>query len=70
MISLFLNHKCNETGLNSPPDQVAQGYLRILKKMLTKDTLNLMVPLVKSLFQNSLFPESGQNKLKNSYSRK
>lgn len=29
-----------------------------------------MVPLVKFLFQNSLFPESGQNKLKNSKSRK
>ena len=38
--------------------------------MLNKDTLHLMVPLVKSLFQNSLFPESGQNKLKNSRSRK
>jgi len=70
MISLFLSHKCTETGLNSPPDQVAQGYLRILKKMLNKDTLSHMVPLVKFLFQNSLFPESGQNKLKNSKSRK
>ena len=56
MISLFLNHKCSEAGLNSPVDQVAQGYLRILKKMLNNDTLELMVPLVKFLFQNSLFP--------------
>lgn len=70
MISLFLTHKSTEAGLNSPPDQVAQGYLRILSKMLNGNTLPEMVPLVKFLFQNSLFPESGQNKLKNSKSRK
>lgn len=70
MISLFLEHKSTEAGLNSPPDQVAQGYLRILSKMLNENTLTLMVPLVKFLFQQSLFPESGQNKLKNSKSRK
>lgn len=29
-----------------------------------------MIPLVKYIFQNNLFPESGQNKLKNSKSRK
>lgn len=70
MISLFLSHKSTETGLNSPPDQVAQGYLHILSKMLNGNTVHLMVPLVKFLFQQSLFPESGQNKLKNSKSRK
>ena len=70
MISLFLSHKCTETGLNSPADQVAQSYLRILNKMLNKDTLSLMIPLVKYLFSYSLFPEAGQNKLKNSNTRK
>ncbi len=70
MISLFLAHKSTEAGLNSPPDQVAQGYLHILSKMLNDNTLPLLVPLVKFLFQQSLFPESGQNKLKNSKSRK
>lgn len=70
MISLFLSHKSTEAGLNSPPDQVAQGYLRILSKMLNDNTLNEMVPVVKFLFQQSLFPETGQNKLKNAKSRK
>ena len=29
-----------------------------------------MIPLVKFIFQNRLFPENGQNKLKNAKSRK
>ena len=69
MIGLFLSHKSTESGLNSPPDQVAQGYLRILRKMFDSHTLLLFVPLVSFLFQKSLFPDSGQNKLKNSKSR-
>ena len=69
MIALFLAHRSTEAGLNSPPDQVAQGYLRILRKMLDHHTLSLFVPLVSFLFQRSLFPDSGQNKLKNAKSR-
>jgi hypothetical protein len=69
MIGLFLSHKSTESGLNSPPDQVAQGYLRILRKMFDSHTLLLFVPLVSFLFQKTLFPDSGQNKLKNSKSR-
>ncbi len=70
MISLFLGHRSTEVGLNSPPDQVAQGYLRILRKLLDASTVTELVPLVKFLFQQSLFPESGKNKLKNAKSRK
>ena len=69
MIALFLAHRSTEAGLNSPPDQVAQGYLRILRKMLDHHTLSLFVPLVSFLFQRSLFPDSGQNKPKNAKSR-
>ena len=69
MIALFLAHRSTEAGLNSPPDQVAQGYLRILRKMLDHHTLSLFVPLVSFLFQRSLFPDSGQNKLENAKSR-
>ena len=70
MINLFLNHRSTELGLNSSPDQVAQGFLKIIKKLLDPATIDELVPLVKFLFQQSLFPESGQNKLKNSKSRK
>ena len=69
LISLFLAHKTTETGANFAPDPVAQGFLRILRKLLGPECLGDMVPLVRFLFQNSLFPESGQNKLKNSKSR-
>ena len=34
LISQFLNHKSTEIGVNSPPDPVAQGFLRILRKLL------------------------------------
>lgn len=70
MISLFLAHRSTELGLNSPPDQVAQGFLRILRKLLDPSTVGELVPLVKFLFQHSLFPEAGKNKLKNSKSRR
>lgn len=70
MIALFLAHRSTETGLNSPPDQVAQGFLRILRKLLDPSTVQEHLPLVRFLFQQSLFPESGQNKLKNGRSRK
>jgi len=33
-------------------------------------TQDIMIPFVKNLFQNSLFPEHGHNKLKNAKSRK
>lgn len=39
MISLFLAHKSTETGINSPPDCVAQGFLIILKKLLDSNTV-------------------------------
>jgi hypothetical protein len=39
MIALFLAHKSTETGLNSPPDQVAQGFLRIIRKLLDPSTV-------------------------------
>lgn len=70
MISLFLAHRSTELGLNSPPDQVAQGFLRILRKLLDSSTVAELVPLVRFLFQQSLFPESGKNKLKNAKSRR
>jgi len=36
MIQLYTQHSCNETSLNSKPDHVAQGFLRILSKILNK----------------------------------
>lgn len=70
MVQLYKEHRCTETGLNSKPDHVSQGFLRILGKLLNKETQQIMVPFVGYLFQNSLFPENGHNKLKNSKTRK
>jgi hypothetical protein len=70
MVELFKEHRCTETGLNSKPDHVSQGFLRILGKLLNRETQEIMVPFVGYLFQNSLFPESGHNKLKNAKTRK
>jgi len=36
MVELFKLHRCTETGLNSKPDHVSQGFLRILGKLLNK----------------------------------
>lgn len=69
-MELYKQHRCTETGLNSKPDHVSQGFLRILGKLLNKETQQIMVPFVSYLFKNSLFPENGQNKLKNSKTRK
>ncbi len=70
MIKLFQNHKSTEITLNSPTDQVAQGFLRIIKKLLNEETIKEFIPLVKFIFKENLFPEGGQHKLKNSQSRK
>ncbi len=34
MVQLYKEHDCTETSLNSKPDHVAQGFLRILSKLL------------------------------------
>ena len=38
MVQLYKEHRCTETGLNSKPDYVSQGFLRILGKLLNKET--------------------------------
>lgn len=55
--------------MNSKADQVAQGLLRIISKLLNYETIDSIVELVPFIFQKSLFPENGRNKLKNSKSR-
>lgn len=55
--------------MNSKSDQVAQGLLRIISKLLNYETIPSIVELVPFIFQQSLFPENGRNKLKNSKSR-
>ena len=69
IISLYTAHECTETSMNSKSDQVAQGLLRIISKLLNYETVNSIVDLVPFIFQQSLFPEHGRNKLKNSKSR-
>ena len=34
MINLYKSHECTEGSMNSKPDQVAQGFLRIISKLL------------------------------------
>jgi ubiquitin carboxyl-terminal hydrolase 34 len=70
IIDLFRAHKCTEERLSSPVDWVVQGFMRILSKLLTQDTLSYFVELVPYLFQNLLFPEGGVNKLKTAATRK
>jgi len=70
MIKQYKEHKCKEESLNSPPDEVAQGFLRIITKLLDTEYLDDLEDLVSFIFKSSLFPESGLNKLKNSKSRK
>ena len=55
--------------MNSKSDQVAQGLLRIISKLLNYETIPSIVELVPFIFQQSLFPENGRNKLKSSKSR-
>lgn len=69
MITLYKSHECTEASMNSKPDQVAQGFLRIMSKLLNNETSSEIVELVPYIFQSSLFPENGKNKLKNSKSR-
>ncbi len=38
MVQLYKEHRCTETSLNSKPDHVSQGFLRILGKLLNKET--------------------------------
>ena len=69
IIQLYMTHECTESSINSKADQVAQGLLRIISRLLNKDTVNEIIQLVSFIFQKSLFPENGKNKLKNSKSR-
>ena len=69
IIDLYKNHECTETSMNSKSDQVAQGLLRIISKLINYETINTIVNLVPFIFQQSLFPEHGRNKLKNSKNR-
>ncbi len=70
MIKQYMEHKCREESLNSPPDEVAQGFLRIISRLLDTEYLEDLTGLVSFIFKSSLFPETGLNKLKNSKSRK
>lgn len=56
MVSLYKSHECTEASMNSKPDQVAQGFLRILSKLMNNDTATEIVELVPYIFQSSLFP--------------
>lgn len=42
--------------MNSKADQVAQGLLRIISKLLNYETIDSIVELVPFIFQKSLFP--------------
>ena len=55
--------------MTSKPDQVAEGLLKIIAKLLHSDTIEVIVNLVPFIFQLSLFPEKGRNKLKTAKSR-
>lgn len=55
--------------MTSKPDQVAEGLLRIISNMLNQETIQHIADLVPFIFQQSLFPEKGRNKLKTSKSR-
>lgn len=55
--------------MTSKPDQVAQGLLKIIGKLLNSETIEVVVNLVPFIFQQSLFPEKGRNKLKTAKSR-
>lgn len=70
IIDLFRSHKCTEERLSSPVDWVVQGFMRILSKLLTEETLEHFVGLVPYLFQSLLFPEGGRNKLKTAATRR
>lgn len=55
--------------MTSKPDQVAEGLLKIITNLLNEDTIDCIVNLVPFIFQQSLFPDKGRNKLKTSKSR-
>lgn len=55
--------------MTSKPDQVAEGLLKIIAKLLNSDTIEVIVNLVPFIFQQSLFPDKGRNKLKTAKSR-
>ena len=40
MIQLYIEHECTEHSINSKADQVAQGLLRIISRLLNKETVN------------------------------
>ena len=69
VIDIYKSHECTETSMTSKPDQVAEGLLKIIAKLLNSETISYIINLVPFIFQQSLFPEKGRNKLKTSKSR-